>query len=418
MRKVYIETNGCAVLRHETQRYAKFFRENGFVETISPDNAEFVLMTTCGVVNWTEDKAIEALERLVQTSRKDAKILVGGCLPKINPERIKKISNKLVMFGPKEPYILNDLIDAKIGIEKISYTDGATREHSFGDPEIEYTPAELEQLKISKKLDQVFGTKRFLEIYDYLTKGRHFWKEENLLEIKVSSGCAKNCTYCATKFAIGSLVSENPEKIVSEVKEGLERGFKKIVLLGDEVGYYGADIGTNLISLIDSLDKLPGEPRIALRYVDPDALIKNFENLKKHFESGRIYYLCSAFQSGSHKILSLMNRTQNMNRFTEVFSEIDRDYPAVFKHTQLIVGFPQETEEDFKQTINVLDKSNFDYITATAYRDRSNTKSSQLPDHIEESIINERYQRMTEIVQKNRETQLRRRIRRELASRD
>lgn len=415
MRRVYVETNGCAVLRHETQRYAKFFRANGFTETESPEDAEIVLMTTCGVVNWTEDKAIEALERIVTKSRKDAKILVGGCLPKINPDRVSGVSSRIVMFGPKEPYLLNDIILANTGIEEISYTDGATRDHSFGDPEIAYSSEEIEQLRIVQGFDCRFNTSQFTENYNYLTKGRHFWKERDLLEIKASSGCTKNCTFCATKFAIGGIQSEDPDKIVKECREGIDRGFRKIVLLGDEVGNYGVDIGTNITRLIDSLDELDGNHRIALRYVDPDALVSSFEGLKRHFESGRIYYLCSAFQSGSKKILSLMHRNPNISKFVDTMIEIDQEYPQVFKHTQVIIGFPQETEEEFGETLNILSRANFDYVTSTAYKDRKGTRSSQFSGHIEESNINRRYLQSLEFIRENRNKQLWRRTQRELS---
>lgn len=415
MKKVYIETNGCAVLRHETQRYAKFFRENGWKEVGSPKVADIILMTGCGVVDWTEDYAIESIKRLVKVALPGSKILVGGCIPKINPKRVVDIKKDMILFGPRESEILNDIIGAGKPISEVFYNCGQQRTHSFGDPNISYERDEIEQGKIVKFFSQKFKTDKFQEIYDYLTRGRHFWREEKIFEIKVASGCANNCSYCATKLAIGNFQSEDETKIVNQVKGGITAGYKKILFIGDEVGYYGVDRKTSLTELIDKIDNLRGDFKIALRYIDPVSLINNYQGLKKYFKSGRIYFFCSALQSGSPRILKLMNRKSYINKLIGIIRDINENYPHVYKHTQIIVGFPTETIDDFNKTLDVLRKCDFDYITITAYKDRPGTKSRLLGGHLSEQEIDRRFEEAVFYGRENRNKQFWKRIQKELS---
>ena len=404
MLRVYIESNGCAVLRHETQRYAKFFRQNGWTEVDKPEIADLVLMTTCGVVGWTEAKALEAIQRLCQTVKPPARLVIGGCLTKIDPEMILKIAPNVMMFGPQEEDRLDQLIGARVSIKDITYTIGAVREHSMGDPMIAYSTDEIQQLKIAEYLAHQLKQPSFLEVYDYLTRGRHLWKEDGLFEVKVASGCAHHCSYCATKIAIGEMRSQDMEVVLTQIREGVALGYSKIVLMGDEVGYYGVDIGTNLTELLHQIEKIPGNFRIAFRYIYPDVLVKLYResDLKRFFESGRIYFFCSAFQSGSPDILRRMHRNPNIEQFADVIRDIALVAPNAYRHTQIIVGFPGETEADLAKTIQTLDACQWDYITTTAYADRPGTKAMLLEGHLSESEIQRRFQTTVDYTFANR----------------
>lgn len=417
MKKVYIESNGCAVLRHETQRYANFFKENGWQEISEPKLADIILMTGCGVVDWTEDKAIEALNRLVKEAQPTSQVIFGGCLSKINPNRIKNIKNDIIMFGPKDFEILDNIIHADKSIKDVVYNCNPLRSHSFGDPTISYSQDEINQNEIANYLDKHFKTKNFQEIYDYLTSGRHFWKEEQIFEIKVTSGCVNNCSYCATKIAIGGLQSEDPQKIFNQFQHGVDSGYEKILFIGDEVGYYGIDRKTNLVELMNKIDGIKNSKnnfKIALRYVDPVALIEHYEKLKKYFRDGKIYYFCAALQSGSPRILKLMNRRDYLDEFATILNDLNKSFPKVYKHTQIIVGFPGETEEDFNKTIAFLRQNNFDYITITAYKDRPGTRSCLLDGHLTEDEISRRFETALSYGIENRNKQFWKRIQEEI----
>lgn len=394
-KRVYIETNGCAVIRHDTQRYSKYFRLNGWKEIDNSREADLILMTTCGVTQSTENFALESISRIKKEKKKEAKLIVGGCLPKINPKKLESFG--CICFSPDEEETIDTLIEARIPIKDIFWDGDIFREHSLGDPELKYSDEEILQLKVAKLLTNKFSNPQFLEIHNYLTKGRYFWKEDDLFEVKVADGCIYECSYCATRNAKGKLKSRDPQRIKKEFKFSIDRNYPKILLTGDEVGEYGTDIGTNLIELLESLSPESKNAKIALRYMSPSSLIRYFNELKPYFESQKIYYFCSSFQSGSPRIIKLMNRPNNLDSLMEVVSEIDREYPLIYKHSQMIVGFPGETEEDFQQSIEFMRKSGFDYISVFKYSPRPNTKAINLEDHVPSEVMEFRYQKAREV---------------------
>ena len=413
MKKVYIESNGCSVVRHDTQRYSKYFRVNGWQEVDSPRKADLVLFTTCAVTQSTEDFSIAAIKRLKKEIKKGARLIISGCLPKINPEGLSN-EFKGVSFTTNEENILDDLIKAKVKIADIFWDRNIVREHSLGDPELAYSQQEIEELRLAESLAKKLKNDRYLEIYNYMTKGRFLWKEKDLFEVKVADGCNYRCSYCATKNAKGDLKSRDPEKIIKEFKLGVRRGYPKIMLMGDEVGEYGRDRGISLVDLIEELIPISGNSRIGLRYVTPESLIRQYGKLKKYFRTGKIYYFCSSFQSGSPKILKLMNRPQNINEFISLMNEMTKDCPLVFKHTQIIVGFPQETERDFNQTLEVLKNNCFEYITVNKYSKRPHTAAINIPGHIPKAIIDARYKKARHLVSELRKENLKNKIYNEL----
>lgn len=121
MKKVYLESNGCSVVRHDSQRYAKYFRINGWQEIDSAKKADIVLFTTCGVIQDTENFAVQSIERMKKEMKSGAKLVIGGCLPKINPERVSKIFGGII-FSKTEENILDSIIDADISIKDIFWT--------------------------------------------------------------------------------------------------------------------------------------------------------------------------------------------------------------------------------------------------------------------------------------------------------
>lgn len=405
MKKIYIESNGCSVVRHDTQRYSKYFRINGWREVETPKDADLVLITTCAVIQSTEDFAILAIRRLKKEMKKGAKLIVSGCLPKINPKRLAR-EFRGVFFSKDEEYKLDDIVKADIKINDIFWDGDIVREHSLGDPELVYSLQHISQLKLAEDLANKFNNDKYLEIYNYLTKGRFMWQEKDLFEVKVTDGCNYNCSYCATKKAKGNLKSRDPMKILEEFKLGVKKGYPKIILTGDEVGEYGSDIGLSLVDLIKKLVPVSGNSRIALRYITPESIIRQYAELEKYFKSGKIYYFCASFQSGSSRILKLMNRPNNIDRFTSLMAKISRECPLVYKHTQVIIGFPSETKEDFNQTVKAIIDGCFDYVSIIKYSKRPNTKAINMKGHISSSTVNCRYKIALELISKFREEKL------------
>jgi MiaB/RimO family radical SAM methylthiotransferase len=392
-------------VRHDTQRYSKYLRLNGWEEVASPYAADLIIYTTCGVIKDTEDFALQSIANLQKMISKNTTFLVGGCLSKINPNSLKKVF-KGTTFSKADESMLDSIINATVSINDVFWDGDIIREHSPGDPFLYYTNEELNELKLSEKLAKKFKNQNFIEIYNYLTKGRFFWKEEGLFEVKVADGCLFNCSYCAAKRAKGTLKSRPLEKILAETKFGVSKGYKRIVLTGDEVGDYGWDISSSLPDLLEKIDPITKNIKIAVRYITPDSLIKNIDRLEPFFKKGKIYYLCASFQSGSDEILKKMNRPRDLNKFLPLIRRLKHDYPLLFIHTQVIVGFPGETKQDFNKTIKALEFANFDYITITRYSDRPGVSSSKMKGHISKSEMDRRYLELRTIESKMRRRKL------------
>lgn len=405
-KRVYIETNGCAVIRHDTQRYSKYFRLNGWEEVRDPNDADLVLMTTCGVTQSTEDSALEAIVRLKKRMKQSSQLIVGGCLTKINPGRIEQIDPNIKMFDPKGEQLLDDFVQPRVAIQDIFWDGDTFREHSLGDPDLKPVQEEIMELAVANLLKTKLNNPLFVEIYNYLTKGRYLWQEHDLFEVKIGDGCIYTCSYCATKNAKGTLRSRDPTKIMKEFKKGIDMDYPKILLTGDEVGEYGVDIGLDLVSLLKTLIPESKDSRIALRYMSPASVIRQYQELKPHFESGKLYYLCSAFQSGSPRILKLMNRPNNLTDFANVISDLDNLNPFVYKHSQMIVGFPGEKEEDFKLSLDFMNFSKLDYISIFKYSPRPNTLAIGFNDRVPLELVEERYTRAKNLADEIRREKL------------
>lgn len=219
MKKVYIETNGCAVLRHETYKIAKSFEINGYEEIEELQDADIVIMTGCAVIDSNEDYALKSIERINNKRKTNSIFIVSGCLPAICGERVKKISAEIVLLKYCELSKMNEMFSFNTSIDDIFYNCNPKRHHSFGDPEIVVQEDEKQDEWLVRQVDATCKASTSYDQFVYSTRGRHLWREEDLFEIRVSYGCANRCSYCATKIAIGNFVSVSMEKILEQVKE-------------------------------------------------------------------------------------------------------------------------------------------------------------------------------------------------------
>lgn len=385
MKKVYIESNGCAVLRHETYKISKYVELNNFEEISNPQEADYIIYTGCGVIESNENYAVEAIKRLYNENKDHAVIIVTGCIPTISSTKIKNISNSIIQIDNENMNKLDDYFFKKVRLNEVYYNINPKRHHSFGDPEIIVTKDEIDDLEFVKKIGKICKSDRCLEQLNYSTRGRHLWKEEDLFEIRVSYGCTGNCSYCITKKAIGKFRSVNQDFIISQAKLAKKQGYSRIILMGDEIGAWN-NKGKNIVDLIEAILKVDKYFKIGIRYMQPDILVKYYDRFKPLLATGCIYYFCTALQSGSERILKLMNRNPDISKFIDCMKDIRKNKYPVFVHTQIIVGFPTENDEDVLKTMYALQQMRFDYITVSAYSKREGTKSYKLPEISKEDM--------------------------------
>lgn len=388
VKKVYIETNGCAVLRHETYKIAMAFEKNEYEETSDIQEANVVIMTGCAVIDSNERYALEAIKRINTQRNKYSTFIVSGCLPAICGEKVRQISSDIILLKYGEISKIDEIFSFKTSINDVYFNCEPKRHHSFGDPEIVVQESEQQDEWLVRKIDDACKNTKAYNQFVYSTRGRHLWREKDLFEIRVSYGCANRCSYCATKIAIGDFVSVPLKKILEQVELASQKGYKRIMLMGDEIGYWN-DGGYNIVDLVSAIENLDASIRIGIRYISPDIIVKYYRHLEEHFASGRIYYFCSAFQSGSSRILTLMNRNPNITPFINCMKDIEDNRYPVMKHTQIIVGFPTETAEDVMDTLDCLQQAAFDHVTITKYCPRKGTKAYEY-DCLTDDVVDKR----------------------------
>ena len=412
MKKVYIESNGCAVLRHETYKLAKYIEENGFKEIDNPKDADFIIMTGCGVLDINEDFAIESIKRLYKNNTNNATIIVSGCIPTISKEKIKKISKNIIQIRNDEMYKFDEYFYTKKRIEDVYFNINPKRHHSFGDPGVVVSQEEEDDLKFVETIDKLCNDTRATDQFIYSTRGRHLWREKDLFEIRVAYGCASKCSYCITRLAIGDFKSVPKNRIIEQVKKAKKEGYKRIMLMGDEIGAW-QEGKENICDLVKAIVDIIPDVKLGIRYIHPNILVKYYEKLRPYFANGNIYYFCAAFQSGSKRILKLMDRNPDIESFIKCMEDIEKNKYPVFRHTQIIVGFPTETEYDLLKTLDALQRSSFDHVTISAYSKRKGTKASALKE-LPKKVIDERMEILNNWLKLNRDSRIYNKVKEEV----
>lgn len=369
MRTVYINSNGCAVLMHETERIAKYFTLNGWSLTKSPEISEVLIITCCGVTHNEEDEAIEMLRRLEHIRAKDSIVIVSGCMPAFAKERIHEVSPHAMILKYVELPRLDDIIMAKIPLKSVYYNV-----HPVLEPYKEFLSSNDADLGIMRKIDQLCGSRVCEQTWNVSTMRKYMWDDSKTYQIRVSYGCPGNCSYCATKLGIGDFRSVDMNSVLRQFAEGLAEGYTHYMLIGDEIGAYGRDISTSLQDLLQQMyDLSEGKAIVSIRYIHPDILVNSYNELRQFFASGFVNYFCSAIQSASPSVLRRMNRNPDIEPFIHCMEDINKNKYPVSKHTQIIVGFPGETSDDLLMTMDAIRRCQFEHININLFSPRRHT---------------------------------------------
>lgn len=368
----YIATNCCAVQRSETYRIENFFIKNGWLETTECALSDINIITTCGVTNDIEESSFCMIDRVAKQAKASSKLIVSGCLPNICIDNLRMRYPQAIFIPLDQLEGFDSLISATYKIRDVTYNNNARHHHSKGDPRLE-EDLYADELIVAESLSQKFADDRILQAYNYATPGRYLWKDNSIFEVKISSGCNNNCSYCASRFGVGRYRSKALEKIKKEVEDGLSQGYQMFMLMGDELGDYGCDIGLSLVDVLKLCVEIEPNIQIGIRYIHPDKLVELFNYLKVYLKN--IFFCCISIQSASPRVLEKMNRIYNMNDVEAIIKNLNLNYSHIFLHTQIIIGFPNESEDDFVKTINFLQRCKFDFIRYNVFSPRKITQA-------------------------------------------
>lgn len=342
--KFAIHTFGCKVNIYESEYIINLLLDKGYTQVDFNEESDIYIINTCTVTN-EADKKDRKLIRSTRNNHKNSILIVMGCYSQLNPNDI----DADIVIGNKHKSNIIELIEKyKQTKEKIVLVEDISK-------------TEFEDMYINRFIEH---TRAFVKIQD---------------------GCNAFCSYCTIPYARGGLRSKDFNTVIKEVSNLVNKGYKEIVLTGIHTGRYGLEQNTNLETLLKELVKIKDIFRIRLSSIEINEitdgiieLIKNNQVMAKH--------LHIPLQSGSNNILKSMNRLYDLDFFLKRIDYIRKEIPDISITTDLIVGFPGETEELFQETIDTLNKIKFTKIHTFPYSKRNGTKAASMPNHLDNQI--------------------------------
>ena len=339
-----IHTFGCKVNIYESEYVINLMQAHGYRKVNFEDDADIYIINTCSVTN-EADKKDRKLIHTTRNNHKDKILIVMGCFSQLNPGVI----DADIILGNKHKSKIVELIK-------------------------EYQNKKEKIIKVEDISDTNFED---MYINRFIEHTRAF--------VKIQDGCNAFCAYCTIPYARGNLRSKKFSKVIEEVSELVNNGYKEIVLTGIHTGRYGKEQNTNLETLLRELVKIEGIFRIRLSSIEINEITDGIIDLIKS-NSIMAKHLHIPLQSGSNEILSLMNRKYKKEYFIDRIDYIRKEIPDISITTDLIVGFPNETEEYFEETIDTLKKIKFSKIHTFPYSKRNGTVAATMPNQVDGNI--------------------------------
>ncbi len=355
-------TLGCKVNQYETEAMMELFESRGYEVVKNVERANVYVINTCTVTSLGDKKSRQFIRR-VKRLNDEAIIGVVGCYSQVSPEEVEKIDGVNVIIGTSNRKQIVDVVEDINVWDKIVLVDDIMK------------VTEFEELKIETIKDK---TRAFL---------------------KIQEGCNQYCSYCIIPYARGPIRSRQPENVISEVKRLAENGFKEIVLTGIHVASYGKDL--ECVTLIDVLKKVhdvEGIERIRLSSLEPrmftDEFIEGIKNMPKFCNHFHL-----SLQSGSDTVLKRMNRKYTTEEYSKIVDRLRKELDNPSFTTDIIVGFPGETDVEFEETYTFAKHIGFSQIHVFKYSPREGTPASKMSDQIHGDIKSNRSAKLINLVQ-------------------
>lgn len=352
--KVGICSLGCKVNIYESEVVTDLLKKSGYEIVPFEDKADIYIINTCSVTNESDKKSRKMINR-AKKNNSEAIIVVMGCYSQVSSDDIEAD----IILGNKDKSkiveILNDFIRDRES-KKIIY---------------DLSSVEFEKMEIS-----------------------HFDNHTRAF-VKIQDGCNAFCSYCIIPYTRGRVRSKNKNDVIEEVSRLVKDGYKEIVLTGIHTGRYGIDINSSLYELLCELVKIPNIYRIRLSSIEINEVTPEIIDLYKNNKI-MARHLHVPLQSGSNKILKLMNRRYNKEEFMKMIDKL-REIEDISLTTDLIVGFPNETDDDFEETMDTLKKIHFTKIHTFPYSRRRGTVADKMDGHISGDIKKKRVHEVIEL---------------------
>ena len=335
MAKIWVEAYGCSASFSDSEMISGLIVNGGHTLAENPDDSDLSVIVTCSVKDATASKMIH---RIKESNSKP--LVVAGCLPKAEKDTVEKFAENASLLGPnsigKTLQVIQSTLDGK---KLIALEDSDISK--VGLPKIRLNPA--------------VGI------------------------VEIASGCMSECTFCQTKLSKGDLQSYRVGDIVRQVKTEISDGCSEVWLTSTDNGCYGFDINSDLPELINSVVDIPDKFFVRVGMMNPMYMPRIRDNLLKSFDSSKVFkFLHVPVQSGSDKVLNDMKRGHTASTFRDVVNQFREKFGKFTISTDVIVGFPTETEEDFEMTMNLLRDTKPDIVNLSRYSQRPGTDAAEM----------------------------------------
>ncbi|TYQ16348.1 UNVERIFIED_CONTAM: threonylcarbamoyladenosine tRNA methylthiotransferase MtaB [Acetivibrio alkalicellulosi] len=364
MKKVAFYTLGCKVNQYETNAFSSIFENAGYKIVDFDESADIYLINTCTVTNLSDRKSRQIIRR-AKKNNSDSIVIVAGCYAQTAPSEVSKIEGVNLVIGTKER--------SKI-IEYLKEIEGGNKSISL--------------------VGNIMKEKGFEEL------GYGIYKERTRAYIKIQEGCSQFCSYCIIPYARGPVRSRDEEYVLEEAKKLAQSGFKEIVLTGIHIASYGKDKkNTNLIEILKKVNEINGIERIRLGSIEPCTLTADFIECVKNLDKMCPHYHVS-LQSGCNSTLKRMNRKYTIEQYRQSINNLRSSIRDVAVSTDVMVGFPGETKEEFEETYKFLDELSFSNMHVFKYSPRKGTPAATYEGQVSSFEKEERSNKLIEMTKR------------------
>ena len=357
-KKVAFKTLGCRLNQFETDSIAAEFNRNKYEIVDFHEDADVYVINTCTVTNQSDSKSKNIMNQ-ARRKKQDSMVVVTGCMVNNHKEKLESLDRVSYFVENEQKSSIFSLVDGHLNGEIHHPKD--FKKDIFG-----YKPA-----------DKTFHTRSMIKIQD---------------------GCDNFCTFCIIPKVRGRATSRPKEDIIQNIKKVLDFGYKEIVLTGVNIGRYNYE-GSNFEDLVEDILNIEGDFRVRISSIEPDGYGKRLFELFHHPKLAPHLHLC--LQSGSEKILLQMRRMYTAKTFLEMVEGIRKEIPDFNFTTDIIVGFPGETDEDFQQSVDMANKIGFSHIHTFKYSKRKGTRADRMTEQVHGTIKTERSKAIHQISEEN-----------------
>ena len=349
--KIYLETYGCTANKSDASIILGLLKQNNHQITNKMDDSDVLILLTCTVIGTTEQRMLSRLRKYKKFKKK---IIVTGCMASIQSDLVKSILPNAYLIHPKKIHQIIRIIN-------------------------------------DQPCDKNLKNKQYAP--------KHF--EDINAPISIAEGCMFSCSYCITSPARGQLISYEADEIERDIRDALSQNCKEIQLTAQDTASYGLDIKSNLGKLLTKICKIEGDYKIRVGMMNPYTALLNLDSIKNGYNNEKIFkFLHLPVQSGDNDILHLMNRKYLVNDFLKIIKKFRDKYPQISISTDIIVGFPNETEEQFDNSVNLIERIKPDIVNVTRYSARPNTKAKSMKGRISTKIAKDRSKYLVDICKK------------------